>query len=106
MKLSDTEKAFILEGIRLNTCRRDGRANLDFRPFTVQQGVIPHGFGSSQVIFGEEGTKIICSIKSELQKPLPSEPRNGQIKFHLESSQTGSSVAVREDEADFLKRRI
>jgi exosome complex RNA-binding protein Rrp42 (RNase PH superfamily) len=75
--ISDPERAFILEGFRLNTCRRDGRGLLDYRNFKLQLGAVPHGFGSSQLVFGEEETQIICSIKAELQKPLPSQPRNG-----------------------------
>ena len=104
--VSESEKAFVLEAVRLNACRRDGRGNMDHRPFRVETGVVPHGFGSAQVTFGEEETKVICSIKAELQKPLPSEPRNGQIRFHLESSQTGASLSVREDEAEYLKKRM
>ena len=79
---------------------------MDQRAFKLQTGVVPHGFGSSQLSFGEQETQIICSIKAELQKPLPSEPRNGQIRFHLESAFSGSSLFTREDAADYLKRRM
>lgn len=41
-----------------------------------------------------------------MQKPLPSEPRNGQITFHLESSYSGSTLFTREDTANFTKKRI
>ena len=45
-------------------------------------------------------------IKAEVQKPLPSEPTKGQIFFHLESSQTGSSLFTREDAADLTRTRM
>lgn len=105
-QISEGEKQFILEGFRTNSCRRDGRANLDQRTFRLEMGPVPHGFGSSQVIFGEEGTQIICSIKAELQKPLASEPRQGQIKYHLESAHTGTSLFTRDDTAQLLKQRM
>ena len=63
-------------------------------------------FGSSEVRFGEEDTKVLCVIKAEIQKPLPSEPTKGQIFFHLESSQTGSSLFTREDAADLTRTRM
>ena len=56
--------------------------------------------------FGEEDTKILCVIKAEVQKPLPSEPQKGQITYHLESSQTGSSLFTREDVADLTRTRL
>ena len=86
--------------------RSDGRANLDFRPQSVRLGTVPEAFGSAEVTFGEEKTKVICVIKAEIQKPLPSEPSAGQIMFHLESSQTGSSLFTREDAADMTKTRM
>ncbi len=58
------------------------------------------------MIFGEEETQIICSIKAELQKPLPSQPRNGQIKYHLESSHSGSSLTSRDEQSEYLKKRM
>jgi exosome complex RNA-binding protein Rrp42 (RNase PH superfamily) len=52
-QISEPERAFILEGFRQNTCRRDGRTLMDHRLFKLEVGVVPHGFGSSQLIFGE-----------------------------------------------------
>lgn len=46
-QISETEKAFIIEGIRQNIIRRDGRGNMDHRSFTLEIGAVPHGFGSS-----------------------------------------------------------
>jgi exosome complex RNA-binding protein Rrp42 (RNase PH superfamily) len=55
-QISESERTFILEGFRLNACRRDGRNAQDIRNFKLEVGVVPHGFGSSQLIFGEEDT--------------------------------------------------
>jgi len=52
-QISETEKSFIKEGFTMNYCRRDGRGNQDQRNFKLEVGVVPHGFGSSQLIFGE-----------------------------------------------------
>ena len=48
----------------------------------------------------------MCVIKAEIAKPLPSEPSKGQITYHLESSQTGSSLFTREDAADLTRTRL
>ena len=39
--ISDSEKVFVVEGFRTDSVRRDGRGNLDQRPFTVETGIIP-----------------------------------------------------------------
>lgn len=75
-KICDSERAFISEGLKLGI-RRDGRGQLDNRVFNVELGTIVNGYGSSTVTFGEEQTQIICSIKAEVTKPLPSEPNRG-----------------------------
>ena len=46
-QISESEKVFILEGLRLNSCRRDGRGNMDHRNYKIEVGVSPHGFGSA-----------------------------------------------------------
>lgn len=70
------------------------------------KGGVQEAFGSSKVTFGEEDTQILCVIKAEVAKPLPSEPSKGSIKYHLESSQTGSSLFIREDVADLTRMRL
>ena len=46
-QISESERAYILEGFRHNACRRDGRGILDHRNYKLELGVVPHGFGSS-----------------------------------------------------------
>jgi len=86
--------------------RSDGRGNLDWRPFSIEHGTIQEAFGSSAVTFGEQSTKIVCSIKAEVATPMPSEPNRGPIVYHLESVQTGSSLYTRQDEAETTKDRM
>lgn len=104
-QVSESERLFVVDGFKSNV-RADGRANLDFRRSKVELGTVQEGFGSSKVTFGEEDTQILCVIKAEVQKPLPSEPTKGQLFFHLESSQTGSSLFTREDAADLTRTRM
>ena len=84
-QISLSESQFVVDGFKCNM-RADGRSNLDYRRHSILQGTVQEGFGSSEVTFGEEDTKILCVIKAEVQKPLPSEPQKGQITYHLESS--------------------
>ena len=104
-QISESERQFVVEGFKCNM-RSDGRSNLDYRQQRVRKGTVQEAFGSSEVTFGEEDTKVLCVIKAEVQKPLPSEPGKGQIVYHLESSQTGSSLFTREDAADLTRTRM
>ena len=38
---------------------------------------VEHAFGSANVTFGEEETQIVCAIKADIAKPLPSELNKG-----------------------------
>jgi len=74
--LAQSEKVFLIEGIQQGI-RSDGRANHDCRPFSVHLGTVPEAFASCTIKFGEEDTQIVCAIKAEIMKPLPSEPNEG-----------------------------
>lgn len=50
---------------------------MDYRPYTVHLDTVPEAFGSCTLTFGEEETQIVCAIKAEIMKPLPSEPTKG-----------------------------
>ena len=86
--------------------RSDGRTNTDSLPSAEVCGTVPEAYGSATVTFGEQATQVICAIKAEIAKPLPSEPLCGQVTFHLESSQTGSSLFKHEADADSLRQRM
>ena len=104
-QICEQERQFIVDGFKQGI-RSDGRANIDSRQVKVNLGTIQEAFGSATVVFGETDTQIICAIKAEIQKPLDSEPSQGQIAFHLESSQTGSSLFMREQDADLIRNRM
>ncbi len=104
-EISENEAKFIRDGFRKNF-RSDGCANTDVKSFTTTLGSIEEAFGSATVTFGEADTLIVCAIKGEIQKPLPCEPNKGQVTFHLESSQTGTSLYTHEQDADMTKQRL
>lgn len=54
-QICDNEKAFIIEGLRLQK-RRDLRTNLESRPYTVELGTVARAFGSSSLMFGDNET--------------------------------------------------
>ena len=95
----------MLEGFRQGI-RNDGRGTSDCRSFSLHPGTVPEAFGSCTLKFGQEDTQIVCAIKAEILKPMESEANKGQISFYLESSQTGRSLFVREDQADSMKQRM
>ena len=104
-EISEQETRFIRDGFHKNF-RADGRANTDVQRFAVSLGSIEEAYGSATVTFGEADTQIICAIKAEIQKPLVCEPNKGQVTFHLESSQTGTSLFTHEQDADMTKQRL
>ncbi len=75
-EISQHEQSFIRDGFRLNM-RSDGRQNTDPYKFAIKQGTVEEAFGSATLTFGEQDTQIICAIKAEIQKPVPSEPTKG-----------------------------
>ena len=94
-----------MEGMAQNW-RNDGRRNTEARSFNLLLNTIPEAFGSCTVRFGEDDTQVVCAIKAEVMKPLPSEPDKGQINIYLESSQTGRSLFSREDQQELIKQRM
>ena len=79
---------------------------MDSRPFQIHLGTVPEAFGSCTVVYGQEDVQIVCAIKAEVQKPVPSEPEKGQINYFLESSQTGRTMFTREETAEHVKNRM
>ena len=105
MSIGNSEKVFMLEGFQ-HGIRTDGRGIMDCRQHTTFLGTVPEAYGSCTLTFGEDDTQVVCAIKAEVMKPLPSEPDMGQITLYLESCQTGRSLFVREDQADLTKQRM
>jgi len=62
----------------LNKGFRDGeRGMYEYRPISIQKGIIPNAEGSAQVDLG--GTKILVGIKIDVDSPLPDKPGEGNL---------------------------
>ncbi|KAI0506978.1 hypothetical protein KFK09_013096 [Dendrobium nobile] len=87
--LSAGERQFIYGGIAQDL-RSDGRQRLQFRPISVQTGVIPQANGSARATLG--ATDVIASIKAELGKPAPLRPDKGKVSIFIDCSPTAAPV--------------
>ncbi|KAJ0982959.1 hypothetical protein J5N97_011214 [Dioscorea zingiberensis] len=85
--LSSGEKHFIRGGISQDL-RSDGRQRLDYRPISVEVGIIPQANGSARVRLG--ATDVIASIKAELGKPNPLQPDKGKVSIFVDCSPTAA----------------
>lgn len=87
--LSAGEKQFMHGGIAQDL-RSDGRQRLQFRPISIQTGVIPQANGSARVTLG--ATDVIASIKAELGKPAPLRPDKGKVVIFIDCSPTAAPM--------------
>lgn len=87
--LSIGEKQFIHGGIAQDL-RTDGRQRRDFRPISVEVGVIPQANGSARVKLG--ATDVIASVKVELGKPSPLQPDKGKVAIFVDCSPTAAPM--------------
>lgn len=87
--LSAGEKQFMHGGIAQDL-RSDGRHRLQFRPISIQTGVIPQASGSARVTFG--ATDVIASIRAELGKPAPLRPDKGKVVIFIDCSPTAGPM--------------
>ncbi|KAK8952318.1 hypothetical protein KSP39_PZI002976 [Platanthera zijinensis] len=87
--LSAGEKQFMHGGIAQDL-RSDGRQRLQFRPISIQTGVIPQANGSARVTLG--ATVVIASIKAELGKPAPLRPDKGKVVIFIDCSPTAGTM--------------
>ncbi|KAF6153733.1 hypothetical protein GIB67_000966 [Kingdonia uniflora] len=81
--LSIGEKHFIEGGIAQDL-RTDGRKRWDYRPLSIETGVIPQASGSARVRMG--GTDVIASVKAELGKPNHLHPDKGKVSIFVDCS--------------------
>ena len=75
----DYIKALIKEGKRA-----DGRGFLDYRPISVQTGVIPNAEGSALAHIGD--TKVLAGVKIDFMAPFADRPAEGVVMFNCEFS--------------------
>lgn len=81
IKISESEKLFIIDGIQQNV-RTDGRTILDFRPFSIETGIVPQTNGSARIKLSN--TDILVSVKVEVGEPDPDFPDQGRLQVHVE----------------------
>mmetsp|Transcript_15210 Transcript_15210/g.16913 ORF Transcript_15210/g.16913 Transcript_15210/m.16913 type:complete len:282 (+) Transcript_15210:28-873(+) len=79
--LSSIEKQFIQEGVA-EDIRNDGRSRIDYRPFTLETGIISQANGSARVVL--DATSVLVGIKAEVEAPDPTRPSEGIVKVHID----------------------
>jgi exosome complex component RRP42 len=84
-RISASEAAYAIQGAEQNL-RCDGRGRLDFRPITVETGVLPQSNGSARVSLGNGATDVIASVKVEIGAPRADKPNQGRIEVSAECS--------------------
>jgi exosome complex component RRP42 len=76
-ELKNHIKEYLTNGIRY-----DGRNLHDFRPITIDVGIIKNAEGSSRVKLGN--TEVLAGVKFELSQPYPDIPDEGTIAVNAE----------------------
>ena len=81
--ISEPECKYVCEGVRQGI-RGDGRGRLDYRPLTVEVGVLPLAAGSSRVTLVTGETEVLVAVKTELCAPDASSPACGAVECDVE----------------------
>ena len=77
----DLEKAGAIL-IQKDGLRLDGRSCTDYRPKQFQLNNIKNSYGSCMLTLGN--TKVIATIKAEINTPELNSPKEGKIDFFIE----------------------
>lgn len=80
IQMSDNRK-HILTSLNLNL-RYDGRKLDEYRPVSIETGVIKNAEGSARVKIG--GTIVLVGVKMSLEKPFPDTPNEGMLMVGAE----------------------
>ncbi len=62
--------------------RLDGRELTDYRPFTIEEGLIEKAEGSARIRLGK--TEILVGVKVETGEPFPDTPNEGVLTVNAE----------------------
>ncbi len=62
--------------------RLDGRELTDYRPFTIEEGLIEKAEGSARIRLGK--TEILVGVKIETGEPFPDTPNEGVLTVNAE----------------------
>jgi len=81
--LSEYEKIFLLHGVQ-EELRLDGRSYDNFRTLNVEFNKINNSYGSCELTLGE--TKVIATIKAEIDTPDKLTPKLGKVDFLVDCS--------------------
>lgn len=81
--LSEYEKIFLLHGVQ-DELRLDGRSFNHYRPIHVEFNNINNSYGSCELTLGD--TKVIATIKAEIDTPDTCAPHLGKLDFFIDCS--------------------
>jgi exosome complex component RRP42 len=79
--LSAVEKAFIIDGVAQDL-RGDGRCCRDYRPMSVETGLLATCNGSSRVRL--DASDVVVGVKFEVGQPSVEQPRAGIVECTVE----------------------
>ena len=89
-RISENERQFIIDGIEANV-RDDGRGRTDFRPISVETGVILQAASSARVKLGD--TEVLVGVKVDIGQPTATElTRDGFMLCGMFSSASTISI--------------
>lgn len=84
-RLSSAEHQYLAAGVAENM-RTDGRARLDYRPFTVETGVVPHANGSARLRLGAASDVLVAVNLSMAVPEASANSAQGSVACSVEHS--------------------
>lgn len=84
-RLSAAEHSYLAGGVAENM-RTDGRARLDYRPFTVETGVVPHANGSARLRLGAASDVLVAVNLSMAVPEASANSAQGSVVCSVEHS--------------------
>uniref|UniRef100_A0A2K6VSJ9 Ribosomal RNA-processing protein 42 n=1 Tax=Onchocerca volvulus TaxID=6282 RepID=A0A2K6VSJ9_ONCVO len=91
VRLSDAEKVFIIHGAQ-EGLRADGRSPFDYRPITIQTGVLATTNGSARVRIGS--TDLLIGVKAELINMESVAVYRNRLNFFVDCSANATPLFV------------
>lgn len=102
MRISTSEKQFLLHSLQNYNIRPDGRQKLSYRSFNVEIDVIQQTNGSARVTLSD-GTDVIVGVKVEFSSNASQEDT---LNLHVEWATDNDSAAETESWRDALERMM
>jgi exosome complex component RRP42 len=82
--ISASEKSFIVAACK-SEVRYDGRDGVRFRPWSIENNVLPHVHGSARLTIGDS-TSILAAVKLEVIEAVYDKPNEGQFEVGVDIS--------------------